>query len=752
MADERTELKLGQRLTVVVEKVLPWGVFVRITPHIRGLIRRRELTLSGDTDPAARVAPGQEIEAVVTALAQSGRVCELSHIQTLPDPWLDVARRFRSGEVVAATVKNSRANGTYVELAPGVSGFIPQADIIDLSHGEPEFPLWASDHIEAVITRIDKANRLIYLSMRQRFQRRVEAQQVLDFLDQRYQQEVSEPSPASQPTFDLLKSLGNGERVIVVEDGDDLREQLITWLNHQGFQAEGTATLAGARRLLASPTWLALIDIDLAGDNGLQLGLEINTQQPETFVVVMSTPDWLDQESARLARLHVAAVLAKPVVLEEVEQVLEDLVRGVLHMVPTAKIGPAPAIASSPGASLTTSRSLALEDVLAVRLTNLVSATKAELGIVFRIDPVSQTVTILARNGVLTVNEAVLQDLLISPVKDVIHERIAVHDNHASVVWDKYRKLEALVAFDSCIGIPLEAWGEVNHALFLFHRQPDAFNIYRVRDAQAVANLCAAAIERDMLDTRLHATAGLLLSGQLAAVLGHEISNRMSGLEFGLQNLLTDCGQLQSEVQDLAQSKQYVTLHRELESLISAHDDLKRTVISFQQLMRAGDVGQVDLNAILRAAETLVVPFARRHSIRIVADLGANLPVVRGNAIRVQQVFLNLMLNAIQQMTLNPQLGKVLELETVLEHGGAEADAIVTRITDHGPGIHRALWEKVFELGFTTRQGGSGLGLYIARTLVESMGGTIYVAQSLMCLGTTFAVCLPVAPAKEDLG
>jgi len=102
---------------------------------------------------------------------------------------------------------------------------------------------------------------------------------------------------------------------------------------------------------------------------------------------------------------------------------------------------------------------------------------------------------------------------------------------------------------------------------------------------------------------------------------------------------------------------------------------------------------------------------------------------------------LNLMLNAIQQMSNKPEGQRVLTVSTGYTQEDEGAWAAI-RFSDSGPGIHRQLWDKIFALGFTTRAGGSGLGLYIVRSLVESMGGRIEVEKSLIPLGTTFVVRL----------
>jgi signal transduction histidine kinase len=104
-------------------------------------------------------------------------------------------------------------------------------------------------------------------------------------------------------------------------------------------------------------------------------------------------------------------------------------------------------------------------------------------------------------------------------------------------------------------------------------------------------------------------------------------------------------------------------------------------------------------------------------------------------------VFLNLMLNAVQQMSLRPTEHRLLSIRSNI---GKEPFPIQIRFWDTGPGIHKSLWEKVFAQGFSTRNG-SGLGLFIARNFLHSLGGRIRVEESFVPLGATFLVELPGA-------
>ena len=136
-------------------------------------------------------------------------------------------------------------------------------------------------------------------------------------------------------------------------------------------------------------------------------------------------------------------------------------------------------------------------------------------------------------------------------------------------------------------------------------------------------------------------------------------------------------------------------------------------------------------------------PLADKAKVKIHLNLAANLPMAAGGSIRLQQVFLNLMLNAVQQIEGKADGRRALAISTACPDD--ECPWVQIRFSDTGPGIHQQILRKIFDLGFTTRTGGSGLGLYIARSLIESMGGHIMVEKSLVPIGATFLVSLRAA-------
>jgi signal transduction histidine kinase len=101
---------------------------------------------------------------------------------------------------------------------------------------------------------------------------------------------------------------------------------------------------------------------------------------------------------------------------------------------------------------------------------------------------------------------------------------------------------------------------------------------------------------------------------------------------------------------------------------------------------------------------------------------------------------MNLTLNAIQHIA---ELRRHGHLTIELDYRPRASLPLQVRFVDDGPGIHRQLWDQIFEFGFTTKKEGAGLGLTISRHAAESLGGRLIVESSYMLWGTTFLLELP---------
>src|ERR1700679_1134036 len=132
---------------------------------------------------------------------------------------------------------------------------------------------------------------------------------------------------------------------------------------------------------------------------------------------------------------------------------------------------------------------------------------------------------------------------------------------------------------------------------------------------------------------------------------------------------------------------------------------------------------------------------ARRHGGSLRTDLKDDLPMTVADRVQLQQLFRNLMLNGIEAMK---DMGGVLTVKSQLLEGGQ----ILISIHDTGPGLPLGKVDQIFDAFFTTKPQGSGMGLAISKSIVESQGGRIW-ANGDGEPGATFHFTLPATTADE---
>jgi signal transduction histidine kinase len=143
----------------------------------------------------------------------------------------------------------------------------------------------------------------------------------------------------------------------------------------------------------------------------------------------------------------------------------------------------------------------------------------------------------------------------------------------------------------------------------------------------------------------------------------------------------------------------------------------------------------VDVNEIVREMPALLWGEANRYSIVTRLDLAPDLPKLTADRVQLQQVFMNLMLNAIEAMK---DSGGELKIKTEL---GQEGSVLIS-VSDTGVGLPAENINEIFNAFFTTKPEGSGMGLAISRSIVESHGGRMW-ATGNDGRGATFQLTLP---------
>jgi len=145
-----------------------------------------------------------------------------------------------------------------------------------------------------------------------------------------------------------------------------------------------------------------------------------------------------------------------------------------------------------------------------------------------------------------------------------------------------------------------------------------------------------------------------------------------------------------------------------------------------------------DLNAAIREVLVLTDDELRRNNILVETSLDADLPMVECDRVQIQQIILNLIMNAVEAM------GTVNDRPRRLAVGSAsDAKAVQIEVRDSGPGIDPSHADQLFEAFYTTKAEGMGMGLSISRDIVEAHGGRLWVSPSVS-QGAAFHFSLPL--------
>lgn len=227
--------------------------------------------------------------------------------------------------------------------------------------------------------------------------------------------------------------------------------------------------------------------------------------------------------------------------------------------------------------------------------------------------------------------------------------------------------------------------------------------------------------------------------GAMTGGLAHEIKNPLSTIGLNAQLLAESIREL--EIDDLEKGR----LVRRLETLRREADRLRDTLADFLKF-----AGQVriepkpgDLNTVVEELVDFYLPQAQHKGVSLRTDLAKqSLPVLLDSA-HFKQALLNLLLNATQAMEGTAGDGRPKELILRTSPGkGPDGPTCELRVIDTGPGIPPENIERIFTPYFTTKSGGSGLGLPTARRLIEAHLGTITV-HSEPGKGSEFTISIP---------
>ncbi len=323
-------------------------------------------------------------------------------------------------------------------------------------------------------------------------------------------------------------------------------------------------------------------------------------------------------------------------------------------------------------------------------------------------------------------------------------QRIAVLRQGDTALHPLERMLFSETGPAAMLALPLVFRDATVGLVQLYDLNPERiFNPREMGLARALGNQAAVALEnahlvRDLqrslaeiqaMQGHLVRAARLSALGEVSAVVAHQVNNPLT----------TILGDAELLVEDLPPA---LPQHASAQAILRAGRRAKEVVERILMMARGQDRSSLDsVNRTIREVIDLIGPQLAQHSITLECSLASDLPPINMNASQLEDVWMNLLLNARDALLEQPDGQGHVWLSTSLS---TEGDAVVVVVRDDGPGIAPEHLGRVFDPFFTTKPHGqgTGLGLYICRQIISDHGGEIAVS-SAAGTGTTVAVRLP---------
>lgn len=300
---------------------------------------------------------------------------------------------------------------------------------------------------------------------------------------------------------------------------------------------------------------------------------------------------------------------------------------------------------------------------------------------------------------------------------------------------------------DFSIMLDINQRDEIGQLAVTFNKMTASLRQSRDEIEQYNRTLEAKIIERtqqlEEAQTQLIQSEKMSAIGQLAAGVAHELNNPLGGILGYAQFTLE---KLRKNVPDKTSAKEvqgYIRYVSDIETQARRCKTIVQNLLRFSRSSRTADFeDEVNINKTIEETVTFVEHQLRINQIELETTLADGLPQISGNSSQLQQVFTNLIINAMHAS----EPGSAVKLETKVSPAlGEFGGAIEIHISDSGHGIAPENLKKIFEPFFTTKEvgKGTGLGLSVSYGIIKEHGGEITVTSELG-KGTRFAIVLPV--------
>jgi PAS domain S-box-containing protein len=305
-------------------------------------------------------------------------------------------------------------------------------------------------------------------------------------------------------------------------------------------------------------------------------------------------------------------------------------------------------------------------------------------------------------------------------------EPVVVSDIATDPLWVDYRDLAFAHGLRACWSSPiLSSEGRVLGTFATYYREPRSPTPQEHNVMEQITHLASIAVEREQAEEALHQAQADLARvnrvatmGELTASLAHEVNQPISA---AVTNADACVRWLAGDTPNLEEARAAAM------GILKDGRRAAEIVSRIRLLFKKGTPQResVDVNEVIREMIVLLRSEATRYSVSVRTELAADLPQAMGDRVQLQQVMMNLIANSIDAMK---DVDGTRDLAIKAQR--AENEQLVVSVSDTGVGLPAQQADQIFNAFFTTKVHGTGMGLRISRSIIESHGGRLWAAEN----------------------
>ncbi len=751
-------------LTVQVTAVKFSQIEVQTEDGRHGVIPEREWSW----DRSIRTAPrsfvvGEILSAVWLPEKNRGEQLYFSLCER-ENPWEKLEERYKKGTYVTGEIVSIRSFGVFVQIEPGITAVIWNRDLPIFGNEIPADLLTIGDKLRGVIALLDVANRKIELSVNKFLEeigiedldRRAEMVEELFGIIERKANAAQKATKKSLEISQQVTELEpkKAERILILDDEPVFRKKIKEALQYLNTTIDEAENHQQAEALLASHTYdFLIIDINLNDrKDGIEYGEEVLNRYPHTQLIYCSAA--LNrrksvEDLSRKTRLFIPFVSkANGHFSIDIKSIVDQFIAGKItisghsfNQLNDLQFG-------------SQLNSLPLTQALLQLLQPLIDQESFSQAFVLEVFPGLRKTALIAHFPLeQDVHDKIDFDALyFSPVRNVLETGESVYHREITefeAIEGTFKNLFPRYTYRSCMGAPIFIPGKpLRYVLYILDAKRDVLPLKQREQILRTADQIGIAIERSELREVMMQSNDNQNRGHLLGSLIHELSNKLPGIQESFT-----AGLVQLETSRFGAALKY------LQPLQKSLDDLNVLFYAYSRLAHHQTQDDLNLNEVTHKAIHQLRSYARERVVELYFDYDQKLPPISGYATQVEQILVNLILNAVQHIELQLERFRVLaqHLPALDEHFNGfvhfstrlRPGSCQIRILDSGPGIAYDRQKNIFEWGTSSRDEGQGMGLYISQNLAHSMGGKLYLADTIRFIGSLFVLEFPLPENYE---